>query len=337
MIKFKAAILEKLNSPLSIKEIASTPLKFGQVLVKVSMSGLCGSQLHEIKGHKGNEKFLPHLLGHEGCGHVVEIGVGVKNVSVGDKVVMHWRCGKGIESDFPNYMLDERLISSGKVTTINEYSIVSENRLTKVDEDTPDELCCLLGCSLTTAFGVVDNEIDLKFGESALVIGGGGVGLNLIQALKMKGACPIAVLERQKSKQEICFTLGAQNFYYNIEQIDKKFDIIIDTSGDTLTISKALCLLSNSGRFILVGQPAPKETLEIFNAVGLFGGNGCAIKATQGGQTNPSLDIEKYIKMYKANYFDIKPLISKYYSLYEINDAFNNLKSGEALRIMIRF
>ena len=124
----KAAILEKINHPLLIKDVDCTALKVGQVLVKNIMSGLCGAQLHEIRGHKGNEKFLPHLMGHEGCGIVMEVGTGVGTVKVGDKVVMHWRQGSGIESDFPNYILDNKVISSGKVTTLSEYSIVSENR-----------------------------------------------------------------------------------------------------------------------------------------------------------------------------------------------------------------
>ena len=101
----KAAILETLNAPLVIRELSLTELDIGQVLVKVIVSGICGSQLHEINGNKGNGKFLPHLMGHEGCGLVEEIGPGVTKVKPGDKVVMHWRPGLGIESDFPKYNL----------------------------------------------------------------------------------------------------------------------------------------------------------------------------------------------------------------------------------------
>ena len=93
----KAAVLEKLNYPLAIREIFPTQLLPGQVYVKVLASGLCGAQLHEIRGHKGNGKFLPHLMGHEGCGIVKEVGPGVTTVKEGDKVVMHWRPGSGIE------------------------------------------------------------------------------------------------------------------------------------------------------------------------------------------------------------------------------------------------
>ena len=115
----KAAVLEKLNYPLAIREIFPTQLLPGQVYVKVLASGLCGAQLHEIRGHKGNGKFLPHLMGHEGCGIVKEVGPGVTTVKEGDKVVMHWRPGEGMESPFPNYILDGKTISSGKVTTLS--------------------------------------------------------------------------------------------------------------------------------------------------------------------------------------------------------------------------
>ena len=97
----KAAILEKIDAPLVIREVDLTPLKFGQVLVKILVSGLCGAQLHEIRGHKGNAKFLPHLMGHEGCGIVDKVGLGVTTVKPGDKVVMHWRPGSGVEAPFP--------------------------------------------------------------------------------------------------------------------------------------------------------------------------------------------------------------------------------------------
>ena len=87
----KAAVLEKIDAPLAVRDVELTELKIGQVLVKVLVSGLCGAQLHEIRGHKGNGKFLPHLMGHEGCGIVKEVGPGVTTVKEGDKVVMHWR------------------------------------------------------------------------------------------------------------------------------------------------------------------------------------------------------------------------------------------------------
>ena len=215
----KAAVLEELNQPLTLREVGLTELRFGQVLVKVLVSGLCGAQLHEIKGHKGNGKFLPHLMGHEGCGIVESVGIGVTTVKPGDKVVMHWRPGSGVESPFPSYTLDGKTISSGKVTTLSEFSIVSENRVTKISSNTPSVLAAMLGCSLTTALGIIDNECELKFGESVAVIGCGGVGLNLIQAAKMKSASPIYGVDVNQNMFDLSTQLGADCFVYDIEYL----------------------------------------------------------------------------------------------------------------------
>ena len=331
----KAAVLETINHPLSIREVELTDLKVGQVLVKIIVSGLCGAQLHEIRGHKGNAKFLPHLMGHEGCGIVESVGPGVTTVKVGDKVVMHWRPGTGIEAPFPSYVLDGKSMSSGKVTTLSEYSIVSENRLTTVPDDTPPELCAILGCALTTAMGIIDNEIDLKFGESVAVVGCGGVGLNLLQGAAMKSACPIYAVEKNSNKKDLCFTAGATTFVDDIADIDEKVDVIIDTTGIPEVISACVSKLSGKGRMILVGQPAPGRGVEVMNAVNLFSGMGQTIKATQGGKTNPTEDIPRYVRMHKEGKLDIESFVTHRFKLDQVNEAFDLLRSGNAGRIII--
>jgi len=343
-MKFKAAVLTELNKPLEIKELELTDLKIGQVLVKIIVSGLCGAQLQEIQGLKGNGKFLPHLMGHEGCGIVKKIGPGVTKVKVGDKVVMHWRTGDGIESAFPNYILDGKLISSGKVTTLSEYSIVSENRLTSVPQDTPDYLCALLGCGLTTALGVINNEAEIKFGESVMIVGCGGVGLNLIQGAKLASAYPIIGIDIFEDKKEKTELLGAKfintlksDIKKELEKINiKEVDVIIDTTGNIKALESTIPFLSTKGRYIMVGQPKPGENLSIPNANFMFGGVGRSIKATQGGKTSPTEDIPKYIKLHKAKLLDIKSIITHEFNLENINEAIDLLKNGQAGRIMIK-
>ena len=327
--------METIDHPLSIREVELTDLKVGQVLVKIIVSGLCGAQLHEIRGHKGNAKFLPHLMGHEGCGIVESVGPGVTTVKVGDKVVMHWRPGTGIEAPFPSYVLDGKSMSSGKVTTLSEYSIVSENRLTTVPDDTPPELCAILGCALTTAMGIIDNEVDLKFGESVAVVGCGGVGLNLLQGAAMKSACPIYAVEKNFNKKDLCFTAGATTFVDDIADIDEKVDVIIDTTGIPEVISACVSKLSGKGRMILVGQPAPGRGVEVMNAVNLFSGMGQTIKATQGGKTNPTEDIPRYVRMHKEGKLDIESFVTHRFKLNQVNEAFDLLRSGNAGRIII--
>ena len=332
----KAVVLEELNQPLALREVGLTELRFGQVLVKVLVSGLCGAQLHEIKGHKGNGKFLPHLMGHEGCGIVESVGIGVTTVKPGDKVVMHWRPGSGVESPFPSYTLDGKTISSGKVTTLSEFSIVSENRVTKIDFKTPSVLAAMLGCSLTTALGIIDNECELKFGESVAIIGCGGVGLNLIQAAKMKSASPIYGVDVNQNMFDLSTQLGADCFIYDIDYLPEKCDVIIDTTGIPDVISKAFERLNPGGRLVLVGQPAPDRIVCLPNAVSMFDGSGKSIRATQGGRTDPEKDIPRYINLALKGLLDYETLHTHTFSLDEVNEAFDLLKSGNAGRIMVR-
>jgi hypothetical protein len=161
-------------------------------------------------------------MGHEGCGIVKEVGPGVTTVQEGDKVVMHWRPGSGIESEFPKYHLGEKIISSGKCTTLSEFSIVSQNRVTKVPSDTPTNLAAMLGCSLTSAMGIIDNECHLKFGESVAVIGCGGVGLNLIQAAKMKNAYPVDGVDINDKMFDLTKQIGVDVFTCDLEFIPHK-------------------------------------------------------------------------------------------------------------------
>ncbi|PCI30375.1 hypothetical protein COB55_00200 [Candidatus Wolfebacteria bacterium] len=341
----KAVILEKVNGELLVGEVGLTDVSFGQVLVKVIMSGICGAQLQEIAGNKNNARFMPHLLGHEGCGIVEEVGVGVTKVKKGDKVVMHWRKGDGIESDFPKYTYNGNIISGGKVTTLSEYSIVSENRITPVPQDTPNELCALLGCGLSTALGTVNEEANVKFGESVLIIGAGGLGVNLVTAAKLASAYPIIIVDVTDSKKEICESLGA-NLYINCtthnisSEIEKAFgiteiDVIIDTSGNKQSLEETIQLLSGTGRFIFVGQPKPGESVELKNAVHLFEGDGKKIMATQGGGFSPGRQIARYVRMHQAGVLSIEGIISHTMKLDDINEAIHLVRSGQAGRIMI--
>lgn len=334
----KAAVLTKVGGPLVVEDVELTPLDFGQVLVKVLASGLCGSQLLEIQGHKGNAKFMPHLLGHEGCGEVVEVGPGVKRVKVGDRVVMHWMKTEGIESAFPAYKYKGKLISSGKVTTLSEYSIASENRLTPVIKEAPPELCALLGCCLTTALGTIVNVAQVKMGESVMVVGCGGVGLNTILGAKLHNAYPIVAVDVSEAKRIRAKEMGADLFLNAKDEpmTTDKFDVIIDTTGNPDAISRTLDLLADSGRYILVGQNAPDKGLYVHNFCQLFGGTGKTIKASQGGSTVPSVDIPRFIKLAGGGIINVNKMITDILPLEDINKAVDLVKQGMAGRVIIK-
>ncbi len=123
-MKFKAAVLVENRKPLVIDTIETSPLQFGQVLVKLFCSSICGAQLNEIDGIKGKDSFLPHLLGHEGTGEVLEYGEGVTTVAQGNRVVLHWRKGSGIHAPTPKYKSNKLgTVNAGWVTTFNEYTM----------------------------------------------------------------------------------------------------------------------------------------------------------------------------------------------------------------------
>jgi len=341
----RAAVLEKLNSPLTIADVEPGPIGTGQALVKVLVSGICGSQLQEIAGNKGNGKFLPHMLGHEGCGIVEETGPGISTVKKGDKVVMHWRKGDGVEADFPVYSFAGRTMRSGKVTTFNQYAIVSENRVTAVPADTPEDFCALLGCGLSTALGTMIDEAKVRPGESVLIVGIGGLGASLVRAAQLVGASPIIAIDIVEAKRGTAASLGADLFIDASTEDARdaikdllgtpEVDVIVETSGRPKSIASTLPLLGSGGRYILVGQPQPGESVEIANAYHLFGGEGKSIIATQGGQFLPSRDIPRYTRLQKAGRLRFDDLITHRTTLDGVNDAIGLMRSGRANRMFI--
>lgn len=340
----KAAVLETINAPLVVGEVGLTPLTAGQVLVKVLVTGICGAQLEEIEGHKGNAKFVPHLLGHEACGMVEDVAPGVLKVKKGDKVVMHWRKGEGIESDFPRYIYKGKEITSGKVTTFSEYSIVSENRVTPVPSDTPNELAALMGCALSTALGVINGAAKVQFGESVVIIGAGGCGLSLIQCAVAAGAYPVVAVDIV-DKEDLSRAVGAHFFINRIETPlreamqtkagIKRADVIISTVVDKKTIEETAQLISGTGRYVMVGQPVPGESVELINASHFMEGEGKVFMGTQSGGFNPTRDIQRYLQTVHGGAISTHGIVTKRIKLDQINEATLEMRAGKAGRIMI--
>ena len=208
--KAKAAILAQSREPLIIDEIElPEALDVGQVLVKILYTTICGAQLNEIAAAKGPDKFLPHLLGHEASATVLEIGPGVTNVKPGDTVVLHWRPSLGIQCTPPSYRWRGEKLNAGWVTTFNEYAVISENRMTPIPADYDLKVAPLLGCAVTTAAGVINNDAKVKIGESVVVFGVGGVGLNVVQFAHLAGANPIVAVDLVDSKLDMAKARGA--------------------------------------------------------------------------------------------------------------------------------
>ena len=338
----KSAVLTRSKKPLIIADIdLPKKLEFGQVLVKISYSGICGAQINEIDAIKGPDKFLPHLLGHEGSGIVEKIGEGVTTLKPGDHVVLHWRKSAGIESATPRYFCKGKKVNAGWVTTFNEKAIVSENRLTKIPNNFDMRIAPLFGCSVTSGFGVVNNDANIKIGQSVLIFGVGGVGLNVVQAASMVSANPIIGVDLYKHKIDMGKKFGLthgitanlsnlKNKIYNIVG-EKGVDVVIETTGNPKVIEQAYGLTASDGKTILVG--VPNDKISIYSLPLHFKKK---LTGSHGGDSVPDIDIPRYIRLINQKKMSLKNIITHEFKLTEINNAINMFRTGKAGRIIIK-
>ena len=336
-MRFKAAILVESKKPLVLEEIEINPLEVGQVLVKLDSSGVCGAQINEIDAVKGKDRFLPHLLGHEGHGEVMECGGGVSKVRCGDKVVLHWRRSEGINSSTPSYSSKSLgKINAGWVTTFNEYAVVSEDRITPLSISVQKDHAALLGCAVTTAMGTLVNDAKVRVGDSIAIFGCGGVGLSLVQFAKLAGCFPIVAIDIYEDKLEVAREIGAthiinssnKNFLNLLLQANQqtKYDICIDNTGLPHILKKAYETTSpEGGRTVMVGVMDRKDSLNIWTYPLHFNQE---LIGSSGGQCNPAYDIPKIVKLLDEKILDLNQLIGATYTLDQINDAIDDLRFG---------
>lgn len=335
--RMKAAILEQLNKPLIVDEIElPEKLEMGQVLVKVLYSGICGSQIGEIEGRKGPDQYLPHLLGHEASGEVIATGIGVRIVKPGDKVVMHWRKGSGLEGLPPVYTWKGKKLNAGFVTTFNEYAVVSENRVTQIPNDFPMDIAPLFGCAVTTGLGVINNNAKLKIGDSIVIFGAGGVGLNVIQGAAMVTAYPIIAVDIYDNRLELAGKMGATHLINSKKEDVREAvlkitgksgaDVVVDNTGNTDVINLGYELTAANGKTVLVGVPAKGDNISIYSLPLHFEKR---ITGSHGGETNPSIDIPKYIRLYQSGQLNLDDLVTDRFGLDDINVAMNGMRNGK--------
>jgi S-(hydroxymethyl)glutathione dehydrogenase/alcohol dehydrogenase len=341
----RAAILTELRAPLTVTEIELPPaLDVGQVLVKILYSGICGSQLGEIDGAKGEDRYLPHLLGHEGCGTVLATGPGVRQVKVGDRVVLHWRKGAGIEAEPPVYRWQGRRVNAGWVTTFNDHAIVAENRVTAVPDDLAPELAALFGCAVTTGFGVVENNAQVRIGESVVVYGAGGIGLNIVQAASLVSAYPVIAVDLHDGKLDLAERMGATHriragagdMRQAILDIvgPAGVDVFIDNTGQPAVIELGYQLAKPQGRVTLVGVPRKGSNISIHSLPLHFGKR---LSGSHGGEAVPHVDIPRYHGLFRAGRMRLRELVTDEFALERINEAIAGMRGGSISgRVMIR-
>jgi S-(hydroxymethyl)glutathione dehydrogenase/alcohol dehydrogenase len=338
-MKTTAAVLVELGRPLELADLEIPVLKPGQALVDVVHSGVCHTQLGEARGHRGEDRFLPHCLGHEGSGVIREIGAGVGKVKPGDRVILSWIKGSGADEPGTVYDWNGRKVNAGGITTFATYSVISENRLTVVPEGMSMRLAALVGCAVPTGAGVVFNTAQPKPGQSVVVFGAGGIGSCAVAAAAIAGCTPVIAVDLNSDKLALAHHLGATH------SIDSKAvdpvaevlklckggaDFAIEATGIPAVMRQALaCVRHQGGAAVVVGNARFGSTLEIDPRELNMGKR---LLGTWGGDNVPDRDFPRYCKLLTAGRLDLEPLLSKSYRLPDVNAALDDLEHGKAAR-----
>lgn len=327
-MKFRAAVLVESHQPLEVLEIElENRLSSGQVLVKIDLAGLCGSQIGEIDAIKGVDRYLPHLLGHEGIGEVIEIGPDVTRVKEGDVVVAHWMKGLGKSAEPPVYKNEiYGQVNSGQVAIFSEFAVVSEDRLTKLERPIDKRIAAIMGCALLTAYGVVSNELAIsrKDNASLLVVGFGGIGESIALLAQAIKSLDIYVVEPRRIAAEKASTLGF-HVVRTSELSRMIFDMAVDTSGSASSIELAYHALSKNGILSLVGV-SPQGSKISIDPMPLHYGR--SIRGSFGGSVDVDRDLPELINLVESIDGSLQSLIGETFPLARINDAIKKFRDG---------
>ena len=367
-LKITAAVLRELNQPLEIEELQLANPKRNEVLVKIDAFGICHSDYHVVTGLATQE--LPVVLGHEGAGTVIETGEGVSNVRVGQNVLLNWfpyckqcpQCAAGNTNHCKTYM---KMLGQGKMLDGTTRLTDSENKpvlqlsglacwathavvpdiiCTKMPDGTPPEIAALIGCAVTTGVGAVLNQASVHKGSSVVVYGSGGVGLSIIMGCVQAGAEKIIAVDRVESKEIIARSMGATHFVKaddNTVEVVKELtdglgaDYAFDAVGSIEIAEMLLPSLRERGLALLVGVPPTDSRLQI-DATDVFRQEK-RLTGTIYGSADTAVDFEKYAHMYLSGSLPVQKLISKYYKIEEINQACEEMLTGEIARGVVTF
>lgn len=339
----RAAVLTELGKPLEILgDIGIPDLAPGQVLVDIAYSGVCRSQLMEVRGARGEDRWLPHMLGHEASGRVLAVGSAVTKVAPDDLVILTWIKGQGIEAGGAKYKRGERVINAGGVTTFSDKTVVSENRLVKKPEGLPLDVAVLFGCALPTGAGLVLNELQPKPGATIAFFGLGGIGMCALMASRLHDFSKVFAVDVAEEKLALARELG-DIVTVNPRDADpveiirretsgRGVDYAVDASGVTRVIEMAFEATATPGTTIFASHPPAGEKIRL-DPHALISGK--RIWGSWGGGSNPDIDTPRFAKLYTEGKLPLGKLLSRTYRLDEINAALDDMEQGRVGRPVI--
>ncbi len=335
-----AAILVELAHPLEIVDLDIPPLQPGQVLVEIAYSGVCHTQLGEVRGVRGPDPFLPHCLGHEASGHVRDVGPGVTRVRTGQAVILSWIKGPGVNVPGTVYGWQGKKVNAGGVTTFSKFTVASENRLTPIADQFPLRAAALLGCPVPAGIGAVWNTAGAGSGKSVAVFGVGGVGCCAVWGAYFKGCHPIVAVDVNPWKLALARQFGATHTVETaidsdvVSQVHQKvggqLDFVIEASGRPSAMLQALhAVRPQGGIAVIVGNARHGEMLEIDPR---WLNSGKQLRGTWGGDNLPERDFPHYQRLVEAGWLKLDPLLGKSYALADVNRALEELEQGTVAR-----
>jgi len=377
-MKCKAAVIHAIGQDWTVEEIEVDPPKVGEVLVRWTHAGLCHSDEHlvtgdfdltdEAKAGLGIESIYPMIGGHEGAGVIVEVGPGVRSVAAGDHVSASFipacgtcrycstgrqnLCDQGGGTFLPGMITDgtsrHRLADGtdiglfAKLGTFSEYSCVAESQVIKVEPDLPLDIVSLVSCGVATGWGSATKRGNVRPGDTVVVVGCGGIGMNAVQGAAMAGAKRLVAIDPLEFKREKAMEFGATHTYASMEEAfgpvtemteGYMAEVVIMTPGvlygDLMGLGTKL---AGKGGTIVATAVAPlSQTSADINLSEITLWNK-EIKGTIFGSLNPRADIPRLLAMYADGKLKLDELITRTYPLEEINVGYQAMRDGENIR-----
>ncbi len=339
----RAAVLYEAGSPLRIEDLDIPDLVPAQVLVEIAFSGVCRSQLMEVRGARGVDRWLPHLLGHEGSGRVLEVGESVTKVAPGDSVILTWIHSTGLDAGGSRFLKGNRTINAGPVNTFSTHAIVAENRVVRVPEGLPLDVAVLFGCALPTGAGMVLNELSPDPGSSVAVFGLGAIGLSALMACRLFDCRQIIAVDVAEDKLETARAFGATHTINAMScdplqavrdlTADRGVDYSVEAGGSTDTIEQAFAAVrQHGGRCLFASHPEAgrKVCLDPHDLI-----SGKRIAGTWGGDSKPDRDIPRLAELYRRGQLPLERLLTDRYDLAHVNEALEDLEARRVFRPLL--
>jgi S-(hydroxymethyl)glutathione dehydrogenase/alcohol dehydrogenase len=372
-MKTRAAVLWGAHQDWIVEQIDLDPPQAGEVLIKMAAAGLCHSDEHLVTGDMVlMDEMFPIIGGHEGAGIVLEVGPGVTTVQPGDHVSASFipscgRCrwcvtGRSNLCDLGAFLFTKGQISDGtsrhfcrgqelnllaKLGTFSESTVCSENSVVKVDEDLPLPVVALVSCGVATGWGSAVHRAGTRAGDTVVVIGVGGVGINAVQGARMASARIIVAVDPVEFKQKTALDLGATHVAASVEEaIPLVAELTLGRMAERVILTPsvlygemlegALQLTGKDGTCVVTAVAPSGQTQASVN-LGQLAMWQKEIKGVLFGSGNPRFDIPNLLTMYKAGQLKIDELITSTYTLDQINEGYADMRAGKNIRGVITF